>query len=155
MYKIYYLTDISNKIRYIGLTCKKLSSRLTVHLNDFRHNFHKINWINKNKPNIKIVLIEDSLTLEEAKLAEIQYIKFFRSAGVKLLNATDGGDCSPNKGIKAKNKGVFKYNYDLIKKIQADYIPYVFGTIKLANKYNIPSSTIERYVKLKVKEIEG
>jgi predicted GIY-YIG superfamily endonuclease len=47
MYKIYYLTDISNKIRYIGLTCKKLSSRLTVHLNDFRHNFHKINWINK------------------------------------------------------------------------------------------------------------
>lgn len=150
MYKIYYLTDSSNKIRYIGLTCKKLSSRLKVHLNDFRHNFHKINWINKNKENIRIVLIEDNLTLDEAKLAEIQYIKYFRGLGLNLLNATEGGDCSPNKGKEAKNKGVFKYDYELIKKIQSDYVPNVFGTIRLANKYNIPSSTIERYVKMKL-----
>ena len=149
-YKIYYLTDSTNQIRYIGLTCKKLAARLAVHLNDFRHNFHKINWMNKYKDSIKIIEIESNLNLDEAKKAEIQYIKIFKDAGVKLLNATDGGDCSPNKGRKAKNKGVFKYDINLIKQIQADYIPNVFGTVKLSKKYNIPSSTIERYVKISI-----
>jgi hypothetical protein len=148
MYKIYYLTDHTESIRYIGLTCQKLNTRLRVHLNDKRHNFHKINWINKNRENIKIVLIEDNLTLDEAKIAEIEYIKYFKQLGAKLLNATNGGDCSPNKGKIAKNKGIYKHDYDFIKQIQSEYIPYKFGTIKLSKKYNIPTTTLERYLKL-------
>lgn len=45
------------------------------------------------------------------------------------------------------NKGVYKYDNELIKKIQLDYIPFVFGTIKLSKKYGIPTTTIERYIK--------
>lgn len=148
-YKIYYLTDNTSQIRYIGLTCKKLNTRLKVHLNDKRHNPHKNHWINKNYHNIKIIEIENGLNLNEAKLAEMQYIKHLKNLGLKLLNATDGGDCSPNKGKKSKNKGVFKYDYELIKSIQKDYIPYKFGSIKLSKKYNIPTSTVERYIKIK------
>lgn len=51
-------------------------------------------------------------------------------------------------GKNSINKGVYKYNDELIKKIQLDYIPYVFGTIKLSKKYGVPTSTIERYIKL-------
>lgn len=149
-YSIYYLTDSSEKIRYIGLTCVKLASRLRVHLNDFRNNLHKINWVKKNKYDIRIIEIEKGLNLEEAKIAEIQYIDNFKKLGCKLLNATQGGDCSPNKGKIAHNKGIVKHDIELIKKIQADYIPYVFGTIKLSKKYGIPTTTVERYVKMKL-----
>lgn len=154
-YSIYYLSDNTEKIRYIGLTCKKLSHRLRVHLNDERHNFHKINWVKKNKENIKIVLIEDNLSLEEAKLAEIQYIYNLKKLGSNLLNATDGGDCSPNKGKVAKNKGIIKYDKNIVRQIQNDYIPYKFGSIKLSKKYNIPTTTIERYLKIELKEIDS
>lgn len=153
-YKIYYLTDCSGAVRYIGLTCKKLQSRLMVHLNDFRHNPHKIRWINKNRDNIKIVQIEDGLSMDEAKLAEMEYIKLFKKIGFNLLNATDGGDCSPNKGKISKNRGVYKYDIELIKKMQSDYIPNVFGSIKISKKYNIPSSTVERYLKIKLEQID-
>jgi hypothetical protein len=54
------------------------------------------------------------------------------------------------KGITPKNKGIMKHDIELIKKIQADYIPYVFGTIKLSKKYGIPTTTVERYVKMKL-----
>jgi predicted GIY-YIG superfamily endonuclease len=148
MYKIYYLTDSTKKIRYIGLTCQKLCTRLSVHLNDKRHNPHKIRWIAKKKSEISIVQIESNLSLEEAKAAEIQYIYSFKKLGLKLLNATNGGDCSPNKGKASKNKGIYKYNYDLIKKMQCDYIPNVFGSIRISKKYNIPTSTVERYLKV-------
>lgn len=53
------------------------------------------------------------------------------------------------KGKEAYNKGIFKHDIELIKQIQADYIPYVFGSIKLSQKYGIPSTTIERYLKIK------
>ena len=53
------------------------------------------------------------------------------------------------KNIPPKNKGIFKHEIELIKQIQADYIPYVFGSIKLSQKYGIPSTTIERYLKIK------
>ena len=54
------------------------------------------------------------------------------------------------KGIPSKYKGIVKHDIELIKKIQADYIPYVFGTIKLSKKYGIPTTTVERYVKMKL-----
>ena len=52
------------------------------------------------------------------------------------------------KGIPSKYKGVTKYPIELIKQIQSDYIPYVFGTIRLSKKYNLPTTTIERYLKI-------
>lgn len=51
------------------------------------------------------------------------------------------------KGKISANKEVYKYDNELIKKIQLDYIPFVFGTIKLSKKYGIPTTTIERYIK--------
>lgn len=54
------------------------------------------------------------------------------------------------KGIPNKYKGIMKHDIELIKKIQADYIPYAFGTIKLSKKYGIPTTTVERYVKMKL-----
>jgi predicted GIY-YIG superfamily endonuclease len=147
-YSIYYLTDNSNEIRYIGLTCRKLKTRLSIHLNDKRHNPHKNNWIKKNKDCIRIVEIENDLFLDDAKTAEMHYISLLKNLGANLLNATQGGDCSPNKGKTPKNKGVFKYSNEIIEKIQKDYIPNVFGTIKLSKKYNIPTSSVERYLKI-------
>lgn len=52
-------------------------------------------------------------------------------------------------GKQSYNKGIYKNDLDLIKAIQNDYIPFRFGTIKLSKKYNVPTSTIERYLKLK------
>jgi hypothetical protein len=55
------------------------------------------------------------------------------------------------KGRISCNKNILKYDVELIKKIKSDYIPYVFGSIKLSKKYNIPTTTIERYLKLNIK----
>lgn len=54
-------------------------------------------------------------------------------------------------GRKAANKDVLKYSEELIRQIQNDYIPFKFGTIKLSQKYNIPTSTIERYLKINLR----
>ena len=48
----------------------------------------------------------------------------------------------------SENKNKLKYDIELINRIKADYIPYEFGIIKLSNKYRIPTSTIERYLKV-------
>lgn len=105
IYKIYTLNHpITNEIRYVGQTCQTLSTRLQKHLVS-KDNLHKINWLNSIiteglKPNI--VLIEDNLNKKECDIREKYYIKYFREIGIRLLNATDGGDgCS---GFKHKEE---------------------------------------------------
>ncbi len=149
--KIYYLCDETNKPRYIGFTEFDLIKRLREHKNDYRHNQHKVNWIKKNRNSLKIVLIEDGIkTIDDMKEKEIYYINLYKNNGFNLLNATDGGDKCPfnRKGMPPINKDIRKIDNDLIYQIQNDYIPNKFGIIKLSKKYNIPTSSIERYLKI-------
>lgn len=152
---IYYLHNGDFIPRYVGLTTKSVDIRLSQHLVDKRHNQHKVNWIRKHKDYVDIVLIEEgNFSVEELKSKEVYWINRLKCLGYKLLNATDGGDFSPNKGRVAKNKGFTKYDKDIIDAMIKDYVPRKFGTIKLSKKYNIPSSTVERYINNN-KEIDG
>lgn len=156
MNSIYYLHNGDFIPRYVGLTTKELDYRLSQHLNDKRHNPHKINWIKKNKNNIDIVCIEEgNFSINELKKKEIYWIKRLKYLGYNLLNATEGGDYSPNKGRKSPNKGKTKYSSDLIDRIVKDYVPYKFGYGKLSKKYNIPQTTIERYISNKLEQIDN
>jgi len=79
-FKIYALTDNFMRIRYIGLTSKDLKHRLKQHMNDFRHNKHKVNWIKKYGNTITAFIIEDKIkTISEAKKREVYYIKTLKS----------------------------------------------------------------------------
>jgi hypothetical protein len=145
---IYYLHSGDFIPRYVGLTTKDISVRLSQHLVDRRHNPHKVNWIKKHKRNIEFVLIEEGFfSIDELKNKEIYWIDRLKSLGYNLLNATEGGDFSPNKGVVAKNKGVTKYGKEVIEAMLKDCVPGEFGAIRLSKKYNIPSSTVERYIK--------
>jgi hypothetical protein len=102
---IYTLEDpISLKIRYIGLTSKKLSVRLSGHCASLeKSKSHKTNWIKKlivqgRKPIIKELDI--AYSLEEACELEIYWIDQFKQWGFDLTNATIGGE------------GVIGYKYD-------------------------------------------
>jgi hypothetical protein len=147
-FKIYVLTDRFYNIRYVGLTSKEISYRLKQHMNDFRHNQHKINWIKKYGNSIMAFVIEDNIkTAKEAKEKEINWIKKLKSIGCNLINATEGGDYSPNKGKACKYKGVYKVSNELINKIKEDYATGNYSQKKLSIKYNISKSSIDRYLK--------
>jgi predicted GIY-YIG superfamily endonuclease len=147
-YKIYALSDNFLGVRYIGLTEKDLNFRLKQHLKDYRHNFHKVNWVKKYGNEIKIMLIEDAInTLQEAKEKEIYYIKVFKIIGCNLINATDGGDYCYNKGKVSKNKGIYKVSYEMISKLKEDYSTKKYSQKDLSLKYNISKSSVDRYLK--------
>ena len=150
-YKIYALSDNFLGVRYIGLTVKDLNFRLQQHLKDYRHNFHKVNWVKKYKNEIKIMLIEDAIeTLQEAKQKEIYYIQVFKTIGCQLINATEGGDYCYNKGKVAKNKGILKVSNDIILKLQQDYSTNKYSQLDLSLKYNISKSSVDRYLKKQI-----
>jgi hypothetical protein len=90
-YKIYILRTLDDETpKYVGITSGKLNTRLNNHLHDIKResckNYHKKNWLSKYKQ------IDSTNSIEEMKEKEIFYIKKYRDAGIKLLNATDGGD---------------------------------------------------------------
>jgi len=95
-YCIYSLNEPDTEtVRYIGLTGKTLKERLWGHTSKSKLKTRKASWIlslkNKGtKPDI--ILIEDGLSLEEAKKKEVHYILMFKSFGARLVNGTAGGD---------------------------------------------------------------
>jgi len=97
-YKIYGLR-LKNQIpgteefRYIGCTTTSLKKRLIVHIADKRCNFNgKYDWINENKSNIEIFLIEEfEHNKQYASHREVYWIEFYRNLGNKLFNGTNGG----------------------------------------------------------------
>ena len=118
-------------------------------MRDVRHNEHKINWIKKYGTTISIVEIEAGIkTAEEAKQREIYWIATLKNIGCNLLNATEGGDYSPNKGRVARNKGMYKVSSDTISKLKEDYKTGKYSQLKLSKKYNISKSSVDRYLKI-------
>lgn len=126
-FKIYCLKSSEDKelIRYIGLTIKKLQTRLNEHLSESKNlKTHKDKWIQsvlKSNNKVIIELIDDeSISFDELKEKEISYIKLLKSFGCKLVNGTKGGDGSIGfkhtektkilNGIR-KSKKVFMFDY--------------------------------------------
>lgn len=112
----------------------------------------------------KVEIILDGLSRQEVEQKEIEFISLYgrKDLGIgTLVNLTNGGTgglgLKHTNETKSKMKGRIPYNrnklkcdIELIKTIQQDYIPYQFGIIKLSKKYGIPTSTIERYLKVKL-----
>lgn len=94
-YKVYSLNEPNSEIvRYIGITGRELSVRLIDHCKE-KGSYPKCTWIKSLKSQNKkpdIVLIEDGLSLDEAKKKERQYILLFKSFGATLKNHTLGGE---------------------------------------------------------------
>lgn len=87
---VYGLYSDSDKIiRYVGLTTRSAESRFREHLSDSRlrqtYPVHK--WINKHN-DVKMVILHDNLTNEEAKAQEIIEI----ASRTNLLNLSSGGE---------------------------------------------------------------
>lgn len=84
-----------NVIRYIGITCRKLSYRLGLHLTAKGANPHKDRWIAKMHPLVpEIVPYVVCLTKEEACDLEIFVIAGLRNAGHPLVNISSGGEAT-------------------------------------------------------------
>lgn len=98
MIKIYALVDpISNEIRYVGQTYRKLDVRLKEHVYDCirrPRSSHKVNWIksliSKNQiPNIKLLETVNSLDVVEK---EKYWMDKLSGEGNNLTNTTKGGE---------------------------------------------------------------
>lgn len=145
-----------NEVFYVGI-----SDNENRPYSKFSRNKYWKNIIKNTEYKVEIVL--DGLSRKEVEEKEKEFISLYGRKDLKkgtLVNLTNGGTGglglmhtdetkSKMKGRQAHNKNQLKYNIDLINKIKADYIPYEFGTIKLSKKYGIPTSTIERYIKIK------
>src|SRR5260370_23019327 len=93
--RIYVLIDpITEEVRYVGKTENSLACRLRSHLKaSVKGGTHVYWWISgliKKGMSPKIRLVERVLLKDWAD-AEIYWIKFFKTAGAKLTNLTDGG----------------------------------------------------------------
>lgn len=104
--KIYMLTDQDSNIRYIGKTVQPLSERLCAHIYEARgsNRRHKSNWIRLlirggNKPMIFLIEEVDGDGCKE----EVEWIAHYKSLGLSLTNATDGGEWQ--LGQQPWNKG--------------------------------------------------
>ena len=108
-YKIYSLTVIGEeRLRYIGLTKRKLNSRLSGHKNHAKgRETHKDRWVRKNDYNIEINLIEENIpNLKEANEREVYWIKYYRDLGYDLVNTSNGGDGTSGVKMTQKHKEI-------------------------------------------------
>lgn len=95
---IYVLTDELYAVRYVGKTTRmSLGERLRKHLSDARKGIknHRCNWLRS--------LVERGVTPTIKQIAcvpgdgckeEIEWIKFYKDSGAKLVNGTNGGEGS-------------------------------------------------------------
>lgn len=96
---IYILSDPRDKFfnpKYVGITCRKLKSRLASHMtpSTLKHVNHRTNWIKfiiglGLIPNIE--LIEETTDWDSAYAREKVWIEYFTNKGFNLINSTDGG----------------------------------------------------------------
>jgi hypothetical protein len=106
LYILYSTKDF--KIKYVGITIRKLNLRLNNHIRDSKQLLsynHK--WINNQIVNgfeIRIKTIKKFDKLEDLKLGEIFLIKYLRDKGYKLTNSSDGGDGVLNPSQENRDK---------------------------------------------------
>lgn len=84
----------SREYRYIGLTTKTVRGRLQKHLQVARSGRKTpfYDWLRKHAQEVEAVALADHfLELSELGKAEVDYIRWFRSAGHNLLNVSEGG----------------------------------------------------------------
>ena len=101
---IYKLTNNINGKVYIGLTTRPFNIRMNQHKYDAVHNgnypihkaINKYGWDNFTKE-----IIDNASSLEELKLKEQYWIKYYNSYGsTKGYNATCGGDTATRQSIR-------------------------------------------------------
>lgn len=112
---IYALVDpITQEIKYIGKTKKKVRDRLREHIGEaksYRNKNYRVDWI---RSLLSENLVPNIFILEKCKdwqNAEKFWIKLCKNQGCKLTNLTEGGDGVVNglpeigRKISLKNKG--------------------------------------------------
>ena len=167
-YKIYGLhKHNSDIIRYIGITGNSLKRRLSQHIYDRKLKVsHKNNWIRgiyNNGESINIILIDEVRGIKEARMAEIEYIKLFKSFGAKLVNGTNGGEVFKHteetkkkisQKLSGKGNGHYGRHYELSpnSKITKEIADEICGKWKfrvytekmLAKEYGMSLANIQR-----------
>lgn len=102
-YTIYTLVDpITNEVRYLGRTKRKLSARLNAHKTD-SSSYDKYMWFQSLVAQSKtpsIIKIDEVDGLEQANIKEQEYIKHYLSIGCNLLNMTHCRKYGTYKGYK-------------------------------------------------------
>lgn len=97
--RIYTLSDPrTREIRYVGMTTRTLEVRLAGHLRNCRlEKNHRARWVRslQDAGVIPVITEVDLIPVEQHAEAERQWIAFYRAQGVRLVNATDGGEGMP------------------------------------------------------------
>lgn len=92
---VYALHTDSGEIRYIGFSQDDEPKR--------RFHVHKLNaasgrklpvydWMRKHGDSVRITVLENGMSIEDAKNEEVRFIKELKEKGHRLLNVTLGGD---------------------------------------------------------------
>lgn len=95
--KIYGLREKGKlEIRYVGMTKQELNQRFNEHMLATRKGkkTYVYNWIRKiqlNNSEVEIVLLEDGLTDEFARVKEQCWVNYFELQGIILTNIAPGG----------------------------------------------------------------
>lgn len=98
----------TNEIKYIGKSVSGLK-RPKQHTRkaDLIAKSHKVNWIKSLLSENKIygiIVIEDNIPKEELINREVYWIKFYKNAGAKLTNSTEGGEGSTGMKMSEETK---------------------------------------------------
>lgn len=81
---------------YVGQTIRTINERRGVHISMLRRGVHdnlhlQSAWNKYGEQAFEFCILETYATIEETNEAEIFYIQYFRSIGVRLYNIRDGG----------------------------------------------------------------
>src|SRR3990167_4427782 len=90
---IYCLRDPRDRsVRYIGVTTQSMRTRLRQHINDKQANY-RTNWIKSLKKHNLLPTIHEVAKVPRESIDHWErfWIQYFRSAGAKLTNLTNGG----------------------------------------------------------------
>lgn len=111
---VYALVDsrYPEDIRYIGISCRP-RKRLHNHVNGSSEANHRSHWIRSVVgcgAEIRMVVLMEGLSVEEAKTNEVELIAYHRTNGTNLVNSTAGGDgvFDPTPEVRAKISARFK-----------------------------------------------
>lgn len=151
---VYTLSDpTTNIVKYIGITSKTLTRRLSGHCAETKANTKKVNWIKSlKKNNLKPIIMELDCfeTYEESLYFEQYWISQFKMWGFNLLNLTIGGEGAqgwvPTEEYK-KNRSL-AYSQPVIQyDLNGNFLKLWNSQLEAATFYNVGSSTLGHALK--------